>query len=350
MTVSKERSVEMKTIREIAIALNFRANEYEVGRLQELRSEFTGKQQMRRTIFDVPSKGVNEKEDWAYHYGGRSEVQYNIGIEHDLDRFRFGLAFSLEPSQFMKDVVSQLAPKIERFNELVIAEPELFFGWRMWVWNKGRRITPDTAVRRIAPEEVLQDHFIFFGRSVPVSRIDLDIVLRTFDQLLPVYRFIEGHPQTLERLFGGASTLAFVERFELPEDDMRTRSAQEETNVDLKSKPLTRELRKLLEAEDKTIAFGTEIPSGSGGKIDLVVKTTQGLFDLYEVKPALLARHAIRQALPQLLEYAYRSDNENIRSLYIASQAELDECSDQFLGKLRDKGIPIWYRQVNLPE
>ena len=342
--------MEMKTIREIAVALNLRANEYEVGRLQELRSEFTGKQQMRRTIFDVPSKGVNEKEDWAYHYGGRSEVQYNIGIEHDPDRFRFGLAFSLEPSQFVRDVVSQLAPKVERFNELVIAEPELFFGWRMWVWNKGRRITPDTAIRRIAPEEVLQDHFIFFGRSVPVSQIDIDVVLRTFDQLLPVYRFIEGHPQTLQRLFGGISTLAFVERFELPEDDMRKRSAQDGTNVDLKSKPLTRALRTLLEAEDKTILFGTEISSGSGGKIDLVVKTTQGLFDLYEVKPALLARHAIRQALPQLLEYAYRSDNENIRSLHVASQAELDDCSEQFLQKLRGKGIPIWYRQVNLPE
>jgi hypothetical protein len=250
----------------------------------------------------------------------------------------------------MKDVVTQLAPKIERFNELVIAEPELFFGWRMWVWNKGRRITPDTAVRRIAPEEVLQDHFLFFGSSIPVSEIDVDVVLRTFDQLLPVYRFIEGHPQTLQRLFGGTSTLAFVERFDLPKDDMRTRSAQGETTVDLKSKPLTCALRDLLEAEDKSCLFATEISSGSGGKIDLVVKTTQGMFDLYEVKPALLARHAIRQALPQLLEYAYRSDNESIRCLYIVSQAELDDCSERFLQKLRDKSIPIWYRQVYLPE
>jgi hypothetical protein len=134
--------VEMKNIREIAVALNLRADKYDIGQLQQLRSEFTGKQQMRRTIFDVPSKGVNEKEDWAYHYGGRSEVQYNIGIEHDLGRFRFGLAFSLEPSQFMKDLVSQLAPKIERFNELVVAEPDLFFGWRMWIWNKVAELRP----------------------------------------------------------------------------------------------------------------------------------------------------------------------------------------------------------------
>jgi hypothetical protein len=216
--------------------------------------------------------------------------------------------------------------------------------------EQSRRIAPDAAIRRIAPEEVLKDNFIFFGSSVPVSQIDIDVVLRTFDRLLPVYRFIEGHPQTLQRLFGGTSTLAFVERFELPEDDIRTRSAQDETNLDLKSKPLTRLLRDLLEAEDGTFVFGTEISSGSGGKIDLVVKTIQGLFDLYEVQPALLARHAIRQALPQLLEYAYRSDNENIRALYIVSQPELDDCSERFLQKLRDKGIPIWYRQVNLAE
>jgi hypothetical protein len=114
-TIFREHVGEMKTIREIAVALNLRANQYEIGRLQQLRSEFTGKRQMRETIFDVPSKGVNEKENLAYHYGDRSEVQFNIGIENDLDRLRFGLAFSLEPSQFVRDVVEQLTPKIERF-------------------------------------------------------------------------------------------------------------------------------------------------------------------------------------------------------------------------------------------
>ena len=81
-TIFREHAGEMKTIREIAVALNLRANQDEIGRLQQLRSEFTGKRQMRETIFDVPSKGVNEKENWAYHYGGRSEVQFNIGIEN----------------------------------------------------------------------------------------------------------------------------------------------------------------------------------------------------------------------------------------------------------------------------
>lgn len=336
----------MNSISEIAVALNLGADRYEIGRLQQLRSEFTGRRQMRATIFDVPSKGVNEKENWAYHYGGRSEVQFNIGIEEALERFRFGLAFSLEPSQFVRDVVDQLSPKIERFNELVISEPDLFLPWRMWIWRKGQRLSPDAAVRPIAPEEVLDDNFIFFGASMPTAQIDLDTVLKTFDQLLPVYRFVQGHPETLKRLYGGTSLLNFVERFSVPEGDMHVRSAQSESVVELKSRQLTLRLRELLSASGQSMTLGTEISSGSGGRIDVVARTGAGVFDLYEVKPAVLARHAIRQALPQLLEYTYRSDNENIGRLYVVSQASLDDASDSFLQKLRGKGIPIHYLHI----
>jgi hypothetical protein len=120
-------------ISDIARSLNHNCAGYQIGRLQELRSHLTGKRQMRSGIFDVPSKGVNEEEGWAYHYGGRSEIQFNIGLEREFERFRFGLAFSLEPSQFVSDVVTQLAPKIERFNELLRSEPELFDAYQIWV-------------------------------------------------------------------------------------------------------------------------------------------------------------------------------------------------------------------------
>ncbi len=105
-------------------------------------------------------------------------------------------------------------------------------------------------------------------------------------------------------------------------------------------------LRDILKNEDPNARFGTEIPSGSGGSIDLVVKTVEGFFDLYEVKPADAARHAIRQALPQLLEYAFRSENPKIRNLYIVSNADLDIVSEKFLRKLQARNLPVYYRHV----
>jgi hypothetical protein len=334
------------SISEIARRLNLNCANYEVGRLQELRSRFTGKRQMRSVIFDVPSKGVNEEEGWAFHYGGRSEIQFNIGFERELERFRFGLTFSLEPSQFVSDVVSQLAPKIERFNELIRSEPELFDDYRIWVWYDNQIVKPETAVRSISSDEMRLGYFIFVGRHVPAELIDIYNVLQTFDELMPIYRFVEGHPDSFISLRPEDSGFEFVERFDVPQGDTTNRSSQVPTSVNLSSRRLTVALRDILKNEEPAVLFGTEIPSGSGGRIDLVVKTVDGFFDLYEVKPAVAARHAIRQALPQLLEYAFRSDNPRVRNLYIASDANLDAVSERFLRKLQARNIPVYYRHI----
>ena len=92
--------------------------------------------------------------------------------------------------------------------------------------------------------------------------------------------------------------------------------------------------------------IGDEIPSGNGGRIDLVAELSIGRYIFYEIKPADLARDAIRQALPQLLEYAYRKGGIEAERLVIVSQAPLDQDSAEFLAKLREKGLPVCYQQI----
>lgn len=56
---------------------------------------------------------------------------------------------------------------------------------------------------------------------------------------------------------------------------------------------------------------------------------------------------AIRQALGQLLEYAYREGAWNPERLYVVGEAILDAGSKRFLRRLRDDfGLPIEYRQI----
>jgi hypothetical protein len=208
-------------------------------------------------------------------------------------------------------------------------------------------VKSETAVRSITSDEVSPGHFIFIGRHVPTSLINISEVLETFDELLPIYRFVEGHPDSFISLREELSELGFVERFEVPQGGITNRAIQRATSIDLKSRRLTVALRDILKDEDPTARFGTEIPSGSGGRIDLVVKTVDGFFDLYEVKPAVAARHAIRQALPQLLEYAFRSESPKVRNLYIASDANLDVVSEKFLRRLQDRNLPVYYRHVS---
>jgi len=83
------------TIRQIAEEINNRASTHAIGALQEIRAELHGKQQAGQKIFS--SQTIFEDEGYAFHHGGRSELQFNIGEDDDDgERIRHGVAFSLE--------------------------------------------------------------------------------------------------------------------------------------------------------------------------------------------------------------------------------------------------------------
>ena len=91
---------------------------------------------------------------------------------------------------------------------------------------------------------------------------------------------------------------------------------------------------------------GTEIDTGSGTMIDLVV-LYQDKYWFYEIKTAETAKACIRQALPQLLEYAYWSGKvHNVEKLIIVGVSQLTNDADRYLTFLRDNfALPIEYHQ-----
>jgi hypothetical protein len=66
-----------------------------------------------------------------------------------------------------------------------------FDSFRMWIWPKKKVIVRDTAVRSIIDREVEKPNFIFMGKAVPMDSIDFTDLAKTFDQLLPLYYFVE---------------------------------------------------------------------------------------------------------------------------------------------------------------
>ncbi|MFL5346882.1 MAG: hypothetical protein ACJ8AT_19035 [Hyalangium sp.] len=68
----------MKTIKEIANDLNKHAPKYAIGNLQEIRKRIKGMQRLplgSGAIFHNDT--IDPNGDWAFHYGGRSELQSN---------------------------------------------------------------------------------------------------------------------------------------------------------------------------------------------------------------------------------------------------------------------------------
>ena len=338
----------MTSISAIATAINELAPDHPIGKLQELRTKMKQLKRTASVIFDISRKSVNEKEGWAFHTGGREEIQFNIGIERKQDRFRFGVAFSLEPSRSLHDI-APLLPKIERFNEFVRNNFEALDPFRMWVWRKNEIIKNDTAVRQITSDEREMPSFIFLGKAVPITAIDVPEVVRTLGELLPLYYFVESGPSAngVPQFPASHLPFAFREGVTIGESNSSRRRPQDSIDVELRSNQIKRILCEKLKNET-ALKLGDEIPSGNGGKIDLVGSLPSGEFDFYEIKPAIFARHAIREALPQLLEYSFRRGGKAARRLIIVSQAPLDRDSDDFLAILRAKGFPIYYQQVLL--
>jgi hypothetical protein len=95
---------------------------------------------------------------------------------------------------------------------------------------------------------------------------------------------------------------------------------------------------------------GTEVPTGDGTAVDIVVNTGH-TFWFYEIKIADTLRAGIRQAIPQLLEYAFwRCEDDRAEKLFIVAEFPLSEAADKYLQYLRTRfTVPIYYLQHSLP-
>ncbi len=136
------------------------------------------------------------RDDYAFHVGGRTELQFNIGKEeHEQgDVIRHGVAFSLETSQTLP-VIDPLLPKIARFNDYVRSHPEDFPGLRMWHWDEHSGRSDDRPVGPISDDLIRPGIFIMLGRYVRDDEVDLPGILADLDHLLPLYTYVESDGQ-----------------------------------------------------------------------------------------------------------------------------------------------------------
>lgn len=94
--------------------------------------------------------------------------------------------------------------------------------------------------------------------------------------------------------------------------------------------------------------IGTEVSTGYGGSIDLVVKNKKD-YIFFEIKTNKSIRMCIREALSQLLEYAHFPNKNNSNKFVIISQNQITENVKKYLMNIREiYKIPVYYRQFDL--
>lgn len=95
-------------------------------------------------------------------------------------------------------------------------------------------------------------------------------------------------------------------------------------------------------------SVSTEAPTGDGTSIDVVVKTGTVCW-FYEIKTADTVKACIRQAIPQLLEYAYwRGQKNRATKLIIVSPLPVTKDAERYLAFLTAAfGLPLVYEQFD---
>lgn len=170
-------------IREIAEEINQEAWKFKMGHFQEIRTRIKDlKRQPGNRIFTEQTIF----SDYAFHYGGRKEIQYNIGME--VEGLRYGLAFSIDTSISLPDV-SVLYPKIDKLNNLYEMDKSMFSGYKFWYFHG---IRSDIMEMQRIPEELKRPKtFIFFGKLVDMKNINIIEILKEFDKMLDIYIKVE---------------------------------------------------------------------------------------------------------------------------------------------------------------
>jgi hypothetical protein len=76
----------------IVSEINRRARKHRGGRLQCYRKELKGLK--RRPGTELFPRATCFDEGYAFHFGGRRELQFNVGLECNNNKLRNGIAFS----------------------------------------------------------------------------------------------------------------------------------------------------------------------------------------------------------------------------------------------------------------
>jgi hypothetical protein len=328
------------TIREIANEINIRAKKHPFGKFQEMRKDIKGLSKKAGSL--IFTDQTISDDGWAFHYGGRKEIQFNIGIEDE--GLRYGLAFSLETSRSLPDL-SILYPKILKLNSLIRNERNLFVDYKMWYW-KGKR-SKISKVFEIDESLSQNGTFIFLGKLMDIDNINYDEILSTFSGLLNIYKEIETEPNTQTKKKVNKTEFRFDNKTKNLPTKSRYNTIEKEINVDVRHSILQEKLynKLVLKYGKNNVGLENQI---NGNRIDIVVKIRQNEYFFYEVKTGSSAKSCIRQAIGQLFEYAYWNNNSGFKvEMVVAGEFEIDKTTSDYIQYLKNEfKIPISYIKI----
>jgi hypothetical protein len=328
----------MSGIKDVVDALNRHAGDYRFGRIQAIRKSRSASGRVRSKL---PFASYSTFEDYAFHSGGRHELQFNVGMDVR-NRLRWGVAFSLQLNQALPSIDPML-PKIDRFNEFMRLYSEDLAVFRLWHFDGGVR-SDERYPQPISGSLIRPGVFIFLGALGDPQEFEPHSVLSDLDRLMPVYEYVEGAPGEFPDLTDGG--FKFTPGHTHRASRTTSSTSPSIIEVSLRHNEIEDELVEALRAEFGPQCVGSEHPTGTGGVADVLV-SRGAVFDIYEIKIGSTARSCIRQAVGQLFDYGYWPGSVPLGQLVVVGEPPLDDEALEFLDRLQTgHRLPVSYRQV----
>ena len=193
--------------------------------------------------------------------------------------------------------------------------------------------------------------FIFMGRISTPGNWNSREVLTTFDELLPLYEFVESDgSSSLKPHRYGEDSFSFKAGCPTKKSTATGERNPGISNIWLRHNDMQDALHEKLASKYGEDKVGTEIPGGNGVRIDLVVEEKEDAYSFYEIKTAHEPRICIREAIGQLLEYAYWGGSDlELNNLVVVGPNPIDNHARKYLSKLKASfNLPIKYDHLRL--
>lgn len=148
----------------------------------------------RTTTKFFHQKNING--DYAFHSGGSTETQFNIGMDSVDGKpvVRYGISFSLKKTRTLTNPIGDIGPRVNLYNEYIQQYGTILDSYQ-WSWNGDNRSSTDD-MDTFAPSDIATGKFLFVGRYFhksfeELSEDDIHTIVEYWNELYPVYLYIE---------------------------------------------------------------------------------------------------------------------------------------------------------------
>jgi hypothetical protein len=248
----------------------------------------------------------------------------------------------------MPSPVEVLAPKVRLFNDYIQLNAEHFPDMRMWHEAEALPPADEYMPGPIQPEHVKEGVFVFFGKRQQLGRIDYEAILDDLDRLLPLYEYVESNGASQPTLMATATAFTFRPGCSIKPSAAAATRVLMQLDMALRHNTLQEALYRRLASQYGDQNVGTENASGVGTRVDVIVRHANEYW-FYEIKTAQSPRACLREALGQLLEYAFWPGGQTATRLIVVGETAIDADGSEYLRRLRQQfSLPIEYEHISM--